>query len=328
MYFLKFTYHLIYRAFYILLKKKKEERWGAVYLQQLEQKFGGKFDERTFKKIIFYYSLKVPAICDAFLYLHKKKTNRQECERLIHYFICSSVFDNFFDREELTDEEIYKITFDSKNWQANNFNENISLHSHLLLIDFVKNKEHYLSVLKKEYDVQVASRKQFNETITNKEIEHITLEKGGNAVLLTSFYLDTPASVYEENVWYKLGNVIQYVNDLFDIYRDLQNGLQTIPNRLVDVKPFRTYYLQLVDDVKQNIKAIDVAESRKMVLKISAMGICALGIIAIEQLEKIQSTNKELPNLKTLPRKDLIVDMEKKKNLWRWLQVTYNLSKN
>jgi uncharacterized membrane protein len=238
------------------------------------------------------------------------------------------VFDNFFDREELTDKEIYNITFNSKAYTASNFNESISLHSHLLLIDFVRDKQKYFDVLKKEYDVQVASRRQFNIDITDKEIEHITLEKGGNAVLLTSFYLNTQASLHEENVWYKLGNVIQYVNDLFDIYRDLQNGLQTIPNRLTDVQPFKQYYLSLVDDVKTSINKIKVKESRKLVLKISCMGICALGIIAIEQLEKLQGSNKELPNLKTLPRKDLIVDMELKRNLWKWVKTVYKLAKD
>lgn len=327
MFFFQFTYHLIYRAFYILFKKKKEAKWGTQYLHNLEHKFNGKFDERTFKKIIFYYSLKVPAICDAFLYLHHKKTNRQECERLMHYFICSSVFDNFFDREELSDKEIYDITFNSINWTPKNFIERISLHSHLLLISFVENKEYYFSVLKKEYEVQVLSRKQFSSNITNEEIEKITLEKGGNAVLLTSFYLDTVASKHEQEVWYKLGNVIQFVNDLFDIYRDLQNGLQTIPNRLTSIHQFKNYYLQLVNQVTNAIEKIEVKKSRKIVLKISAMGICALGIIAIEQLEKLQGKKDSLPNFKTLQRKDLIVDMEKMKNLFKWIKVVYKLSK-
>lgn len=327
MFFFRFIFIVVYRAFYILFQQKKEAKWGAAFLHQLEQKFGGSFDDRTFKKIIFYYSLKVPAICDAFLHLHHKKTNRQECERLLHYFICSSVFDNFFDRQELSDEDIFKITFASNTYVASNFNERISLHSHLLILNYVRDKEKYLAVLKKEYDVQVASRRQFDVHISNEEIEQITLNKGGNAVLLCSFYLEHQASIYEENCWYKLGNIIQNVNDLFDIYRDLQSGLQTIPNRMRDAYSYKKYYMELVTSLKQEITAINVPEKQKLHFKISLMGICALGIIAIEQLIKIQGNKTELPNLKDLERKDLIVDMEKKSNLWKWVKTVYLLAK-
>ena len=327
MYFFKFIYILIYRTFYIFFHQKKEAKWGATYLHQLEKQFNGKFDERTFKKIIFYYSLKVPAICDAFLHLHHKKTNREECKRLLHYFICSSIFDNFFDREELTDEQIYNITFNAASYNATNFNEKISLHSHLLILDFIKEKEKYLDVLRKEYDVQVASRSQFNANITNTAIEHITLEKGGNAVLLCSFYLEHKASIYEQNCWYKLGNIIQFVNDLFDIYRDLQTGLQTIPNRIKDAKTFKIYYLNLVGNLKKEIAAIDIPQKNKLHFTISTMGICALGLIAIEQLIALQGTAKELPNLKLLTRQDLVIDMEKKSNLWKWVKIVYQLAR-
>ncbi len=327
MYFFRFVYIVVYRAFYILIHQKKEAKWGSAFLHQLEKQFDGSFDERTFKKIIFYYSLKVPAICDAFLHLHNKKTQRDECERLLHYFICSSVFDNFFDREELSDDDIAKITFDSKNYTVTNFNERISLNAHLLILDFVRDREKYLSVLKKEYDVQVASRKQFDTNITNEQIEHITLEKGGNAVLLCSFYLNTQASIHEENCWYKLGNIIQYVNDLFDIYRDLQSGLQTIPNRVQDAKAFKIYYQNLIDSLKKEIAAIDVPRKQKLHFTISLMGICALGLIAIEQLIKIQGDNEKLPPLHTLTRKELIIDMEKKTNLWQWIKTVYLLSR-
>ena len=109
MHFFRFIYILIYRAFYILFQKKKEAAYGTAYLKKLEDEFGGRFDDRTFKKIIFYYSLKVPAIYDAFLSLHGRRTNNFEKERLLKYFICSSIFDNFFDRKEITDEEIWLI---------------------------------------------------------------------------------------------------------------------------------------------------------------------------------------------------------------------------
>lgn len=327
MFFLRFTYIVIYRAFYILLHQRREARWGTAFLKKLEKQFSGNFDERTFKKIIFYYSLKVPAICDAFLHLHKKKTQRDECERLLHYFICSSVFDNFFDRQELSDENIEKITFHSANYVATNFTEKISLNSHLLILNYVRDKQKYLSVLKKEFDVQVASRRQFNTNITNEEIEKITLEKGGNAVLLCSFYLNTQASLHEESCWYKLGNIIQYVNDLFDIHRDLQSGLQTIPNRMSDAHSFKNYYDGLVWNLKQEIQSINIPQKQKLHFTISLMGICALGYIAIDQLISLQGNKKKLPDLTSFARKDLIIDMEKKSNLWKWIKTVYRLAK-
>lgn len=246
---------------------------------------------------------------------------------MLKYFICSSIFDNFFDREELTDEQIEQITFNSSNYTPANFNERISLDAHLSILKDVHNKEKYLSILHKEYEVQVASRRQFSKQISDDEIRHITLEKGGNAVLLCSFYLDTPASQHEENCWYKLGNAVQYINDLFDIYRDLQSGLQTLPNRIKNARAFKQEYMALVHSLQQEIKAIAVPQKKKTHLTILLMGICALGIIAIDQLIKIQGNNSELPNLKLLQRKDLIVDMEKTKNLWKWIRVVYSLAK-
>lgn len=327
MYFLKFTYTLLYRSFYIFIKRKKEAKWGAAYLQSLQQNFNGKFDERTFKKILFYYSLMVPAICDAFLQLHNRKTNHRERERLLHYFLCTSIFDNFFDRNELTDDEIFNITFNPQKWQPKNFNESISLNSHNLLSSFVKDKTYYKGILKKVYDVQVASRKQFDENITYQELEHITIEKGGNAVLLTALFLDHQSNAIELEARFILGAIIQFVNDLYDIYRDLQNGIETIPTRLTSIEPFKTNYLQLVTKLKDKLNEIDASSNNKLSLKISLMSICALGIIAIEQLEKLQDNSHQLPNLKTVARKSLIIDMEKFSNLYKFIKTTYLLSK-
>jgi hypothetical protein len=57
------------------------------------------------------------------------------------------------------------------------------------------------------------------------------------------------------------------------------------------------------------------------------MGICALGLIAIEQLINIQGNAATLPDLKTLTRKDLIIDLERKSNLWKWVKTVYKLAK-
>lgn len=327
MYFLKFSYTLLYLVFYVFNNRRKELQWGISYLRALERKFDGSFDERTFKKILFYYSLMVPAVSDAFLSLYKRRTSENEKERLLHYFLCTSVFDNFFDRNELTDSEIFDITFNTQNWKPKNFTERVSINSHFVLSNFVRNKTYFFELLKKVYDIQVDSRKQFDISITNKELEHITLDKGGNAVLLPGLLLDNDVSEFELQTRYLLGGIIQYVNDLYDIYRDLQNGIETIPTRLTSTQKFKHYYLQLVEELNDKIDSIPEPRKIKLKLKISAMGIAALGIIAIDQLQKLEDSSQQLPNLKQVPRKALIVDMEKVSNIWKLLKITYKLSK-
>jgi hypothetical protein len=329
MYFFKFTYWVIYKAFYIYFKKKQQVKFGENLLRKLELEHNGKFDERTFKKIIFGYSIQIPAIYDGFLGLYNRKSSQQECTNLLHYFICSSVFDNFFDRQELSDQEIYSITFDCQNFSPKTFEQRIGLAAHLYLLNKINltDKQEYLTVLKRAFDVQVASRNQFNPSISNHEIDWITREKGGCALQLCCYYLDKVNSIEEKNTWYALGEVIQFTNDLYDIYRDIQNGLETIPNRLHNISEFKTMFLSLIDHLKNEISNIPVKSNNKLPLKISLMGIAAFGIIAIEQLEKIADKNGNLPNLKTVPRKQLIVDMEKPSMLIKWVKISYKLSK-
>lgn len=327
MYFLKFTYWVVFKAFYIFFKKKQQVKFGENLLNTLQIKHQGKFDDRTFKKIIFGYSIQIPAIYDAFVGLYNRKSTTQECTNLLHYFICSSVFDNFFDRAELTDSEIYAITFDSQNFTPKSFEQRIGLAAHQYTLSKVKEKEEYLSILERAFDAQVASRKQFDKSISNEEIEWITKEKGGCALQLCCYYLEIQNSIQEKKIWYALGEVIQFTNDLYDIYRDIQNGLETIPNRLGNLIDFKKYFINLIDNLKNEIENIPIKSNKKLPLKISLMGIAAFGIIAIEQLEKIADKKGNLPNLKTVSRKQLIVDMEKPSMLLKWVKVTYNLSK-
>jgi hypothetical protein len=86
-------------------------------------------------------------------------------------------------------------------------------------------------------------------------------------------------------------------------------------------------YQNLIDSLKKEIAAIDVPHKQKLHFTISLMCICALGLIAIEQLIKIQGDNEKQPPLHTLTRKELIIDMEKKTNLWQWIKTVYKLAR-
>ena len=197
------------------------------------------------------------------------------------------------------------------------------LYAHLLLKNYVRDKQWYETVTHRLYEAQEDSAKQFNPSITDEEIEQITLHKGGYSVLLCHFYLDDIAGEAEQQCWYQIGGIIQLTNDLYDIHKDYKEGVFTLPNRMKDAYAFHEYFTGKITQLKKEIAALPFPYKTKKHLTISLMGICSLGLMAINQLQKIQGQADALPNLRQLPRKQLIVDMEKPGNLFYCMRQVY-----
>ena len=51
--------------------------------------------------------------------------------------------------------------------------------------------------------------------------------------------------------------------------------------------------------------------------------IAAFGYVALDNLKRLQENNSSLPAFETLPRKELIIDMEKNSNRFKLLKFTY-----
>ncbi len=328
MYLFRFANIILTKAFYIIRTRKNEAEWATDYLKNIEKHFSGRLDDFTFKKVVNSYAIYNPMMCDAFMQLHGRNTNRKERERLVHYFICSSLFDNFCDRKELTQEQLYQISFQQQSFAATTFDESMFLNSHLFLREYVKDKNGYDEVSHKLFNAQQASVKQFTKSISDEEIQAITFAKGGYAVELCHFYFDDEASEAEKQCWYRIGSIIQLTNDLFDIYKDLHDGSETLPVRMRDAYAFHQFFLQLIDGIKKEIGSLKISQRQRENFTVSIMGICAFGLIALQQLQALQGNNNQLPDFKTLPRKALIVDMEKPTNLWQWIRFVYHHSKS
>jgi hypothetical protein len=326
-YFLKFCFIIIRFGMRFVLVREKAKRHASRYLRAIEKDFGGKFDDATFHKVTKSYSVYFTIVNDPFTLLHGRYTSKIEQERSINYFICSSIFDNFFDDKILTLKEIEAITFQSKDYEPKRFDEKVSLQSHFFLMQGMKKKDEYIKVLRKEFEAQAASMKQFDETISNEEIKHITFEKGGNAVLMCRHYLDIDPTKEEEECWYQLGTMIQLSNDLFDIYKDLQQNIQTLAVRCTDAYAMEKLFLKQVNGIKKNIAALPYSSQRKLTFSISMAATYVLGLTAINRLKKLQGKSAQLPSFKSLKRKALIVDMENPINIWRWIRFVYQYGK-
>ncbi len=323
MYRIKYAAKIIVGVATILYARKKEKKWAVNYIKQLERQFNGKLSQSATSRAVVSYSGFIPMISDAFTQLRGRKSNPREKERMLLYFICSSIFDDFCDRKELTADELYRISYHPETYEATRFEERLFLHAHLALKEYVRDKHYYNSVTKELFKVQLESANQFNSLISDDQIKHITLTKGRASTLLCHFYLDEVASPIEQSCWGQLGVMLQITDDLLDIHEDLQDGLQTLPIRMKDTKQFYAFFMDLVQQMKDMILDLPFPNKQKEHLVISLVGICSLSSLALQQLAAIQGAEAQLPNLKNMPRKALIIDMEKPRNLLYCMKFTY-----
>jgi hypothetical protein len=323
MYFISFCSILTRVASYILLQRRKETRHAYEVIAALEAQFNGSFDAPTRKKIAASHGVYNPLVIDAFCSMHGRMSNEHERKKLVYYFTCSSLLDNFFDRGELTSEQVNEICFRTTAYKATTFDEKAFIHCHSYLLDHIEDKAGYLQVLEAEIKAQEASMRQFRKDIPAGDIEAIMKAKGGNAVLLCRYYLDLPATEAEDRCWYQLGVIIQLNNDLYDIYKDINDGIETLATRCTNAVAMEQYVQHQVSLMKQLVDELPVSLAAKQRFSVCVAGVCASGRVAVDQLKRLQGKEDHLPGFNQFERKQLIVDMEKPGNILRWLKYAY-----
>ncbi len=82
------------------------------------------------------------------------------------------------------------------------------------------------------FNVETAGRQMGNNTLEIKDLEKITADKGGYSVLLFRRVLAHSLSTEEQAALYQFGYLIQFCDDIFDLWHDQQAGVCTLATRL------------------------------------------------------------------------------------------------
>lgn len=302
---------------------KQSEQWATSYLHKVEEKFKGAFDKKTLDKIVKRYSIQQHFINDSFSSLFGRNNNEKEKERNLLYFIMVSVYDDFFDDKTLTLDQIDAIFYHPTSYNAQTFFERVFIYTHTYLLNDVLDKDQYFKDFEGLHIAQKDSLEQFNPKVTNETLLSITTRKGGYCLLMCRHYLDTPYLKEADASWYALGGVIQLTNDLYDIYKDLQEGIITLAIRARKYEEIYSLYHKHAKALNETIRQLPVKNSRKIELSIILNVIASFGYVALDNLKKLQGQNDTLPAFETLARKKLIIDMEKNINRYKLLKFTY-----
>jgi hypothetical protein len=303
-------------------------RWGEKYLHGLEIKFNGKFEEHVIKKVSKYQSIQLQFVANNFSKLNRRINSAAEAERNILFFLMSVLYDEIIDNQLMDEAQLNLLFQHPSAANTSNFNERVLVYIHQELIKQVVDKDSYWNTLQLTHLAQLDSKKQFDPNITTEQIIDITKRKGGYTLLMCRHYLIDPSSEAKDHCWYVLGGLIQMTNDLYDTYKDTQDGIHTFANQMKDIATLIDIYTHQVNAFNDSIRYLPHSKIKKMEFAINMSMIPSFGYVAINQLNQLQDNSKTLPNFSKVKRKDLIIDMEKIGNIMRLIKFSYKYGKS
>lgn len=278
----------------------------------------GSLSEKDYQKILHYYGYIIPAFLgDSYCILRGQSATEKEQLAITYQGAMTGLFDDFFDEKEMSEEELTAIIDTPHDIIGKDTNERLFLRFYRLALENCKRPELVQSYLREVYEAQVRSLRQLIPEVEAQEILDITIQKGGMSFLFYRAVYDHPLEEAEQEMLFHLGGVMQLNSDVFDIYKDLQAGVRTLPTLCKHIPSLRNTITVLQE--KAYLMAYDCGYRSSQVR--AFLGFLSLinsrTFVCLDMLEALQARSGGIFSPETYERDALICDMEKPGNMLR-----------
>ena len=160
-----------------------------------------------------------------FTTLRGNRPTPAETQRALYLGAFTPVYDDLMDQQNHRHEELMKVICQEKPPTTPDLFLLKQLYDSLLEItNNPKTFKEALSLVGKSQNQSMLQSS--HEKIDHQTLWKVTKDKGGHATLLYRSVLSHPLLPGEQKAIFQLGSLLQLTNDLFDVYKDHQNGFQ------------------------------------------------------------------------------------------------------
>lgn len=306
----------LYQLRFFIAKTKQQKHFIIKMLQPLCAELPENDKQRLYK-----YGLYVPLfIGESFAVLRGTKLSDKERIAITCLGCMTGLFDDLFDENNYSDSFIRSLLENLVKDSAFSPQITILVELYHLFLNHSPHKSNAKALILQVFDAQVASRLQTDKTLTPKDLEAITYNKGGFTMQLYRTAFENEMNESENSLFYQLGAIGQLENDIFDVFKDSCAGINTLATNAIDIRQLETIYRKLHAGIWNNIDAVHFKSADKENFKRICSLIIARGYVAIHQLKKVSKKTNGIFKLAEYSRKDLICDMEKPLNRVKLLQ--------
>jgi hypothetical protein len=299
----------------------KQKAFVHQYLHPILSKYhthnDGSLTEYDFEKITNYYGIGSPVLAgESIAHLLDIKVGAQERKILTLMAAITGLFDDFFDRSYQSSDRIKGLMNLSPEYLPHNAHEKLfcDLVREILLIS--PDKKRLNEFANRVFEAQVLSLQQKNKNSKWEELLHITYRKGGESLLFYRCSFPSKISDQELECLRRVGGLIQVCNDIFDVNKDIKEGIRTVATETKDIKILRQKVQRLYKETFEYCRIAIPSRSMNVFLQQIKI-IVSQSFVALKFYENTQKKNGKNFTPQKYPRELLICDMAKRKHLFQ-----------
>jgi hypothetical protein len=262
------------------------------------------------KKVDFYYPLFNHIVnCENYLCIKGRRLTENESQRLAIISAMATLYDDLIDEEDWEKEQYFQILDRTLPTEQQTPKVKLIFALDDELRQYWQPTQVYQDALKLAIEWQVISARQLYGDISLEEILHISEEKCGNSSLLWASIMDETWKPEEKQFIYQSGFVGQIVNDLFDAFKDREDGVFTIVRKAGSISEAKSIFLQETAKLHQNILSCTAPINRKVRTIRRMACIHAFAMVSLEHLQDTENKYGLPMDWNKALRSELVTDM-------------------
>lgn len=309
-------FHSVQLPFILLSHINQQKKFIKInivtVIAEVENGDDTRLEENDYKKIVSYYGLAVPAVLgEAFCALRGKKMTQKERLASTCQGAMTGLVDDFFDKQSLSEQGLNDFFENPVQFTGNSASKKLFLHFYKTALANVPDTTRMQAQIFKVFHAQMLCKEQDAPGLSSEVIKDITVRKGGESLLYYRNAFTHELKPGEVKMLYALGGLMQLSNDIFDVYKDQQDGISTLITTAEKIEDLRNYFsAQLKIGVEAAYRSGYAKADVRKFLGLINIGIFSRCYVCLDQLQKKEKKSDGIFTPKLYSRKDLICDMD------------------
>jgi hypothetical protein len=266
------------------------------------------------------YLLLGSALGDTFCVLRGGAMSREESAAFLHLSLLAPFYDDLFDAGEFSETRILEIMENPLDCQPADFFEALLIQALATVHTHAPDRKRFHEKFLDLFEAQKEDMAGASGAAAPTADPRASLKKGGVSAQLYRSLLRHPLRPGEDEAFFHLGSLIQFMDDLFDVQEDHRFGRSTFVTQSRDMGELAKWYARETGECLARFQALSYrpGDLRRFLFRVRF--ILARGSVCLDRFLELQRRGGGAFDPADFSGNQLLVDMEKPGNFFRNLE--------